>query len=299
METQYLKTLRAVLELGSFSKAAGELCITQSAVSQRIKLLEERLGFPLVDRSGQLVAPTEAGRIVNKKAEQILLLERELESELQGLGARSRLSLCSTPTFGIVYLPMVLNRFFLANSGDVDFKFVLNTPERSLKGLLGNEFDIAVIEHWGELTAAGARIAPLPADELIFISAPALALSGPQLSLEELLRQRLIARREGCSSRCLLQDNLQRCGKTFADFNGMIIYDDLHITIQTVLAGRGIAFVSRSLVSDLLRKGELVGHTVAGFEFSRSRTVLVNGRRSDEPVIRDFLTSIFAVFADR
>lgn len=299
METQYLKTLRAVLEWGSFSKAAGELCITQSAVSQRIKLLEERLGFPLVDRSGQLVTATEAGRIVSKKAEQMLLLERELEYELQGLGTKSRLSLCSTPTFGIVYLPKVLNRFFLANSGAVDFKFVLNTPERSLKGLLGSEYDIAVIEHCGGLVTADARVTPLPADELVFISAPALALSGPQLSLEELLRQRLIARREGCSSRCLLQDNLQRYGKTIADFSGVIIYDDLHITIQTVLAGRGIAFVSRSLVSDLLRKGELAGHTVPGFDYIRSRTVLVNGRRSAEPVIRDFLASIFAVFADR
>lgn len=42
METMYLKTLIVAAEKGSFSKASTELCITQSAVSQRIKFLEER-----------------------------------------------------------------------------------------------------------------------------------------------------------------------------------------------------------------------------------------------------------------
>jgi len=71
METQYLKTLLAVLELNSFSKAADALCVTQSAVSQRIRFLEECYGLKLLDKSGKLNMPTAAGLIVKKKAEQI------------------------------------------------------------------------------------------------------------------------------------------------------------------------------------------------------------------------------------
>lgn len=295
METQYLKTLCAVIELSSFSRAADELCITQSAVSQRIKLLEDRYGHALIERIGTQIHPTAAGKLVQAKAEQILILERGLEFELKGLGTKSKLSICCTPTFGIVYLPKVLNRYFLANSQVDDFKFTLNTPDQILNGLVANEFGMAVIEHCGELDFKDATLTRLPPDELVFISSPALDLSGPTIELRELLVHRLIARREGCSSRKLLLENLRNFGKGIDDFNGTIIYDDLHLNIQTVLAGRGVAFVSRSLVNDLINKKELRGHSVQGFNCRRSRTVAINRNRQHDPEISKFLECIKAV----
>ncbi|ACM20092.1 helix-turn-helix transcriptional regulator, LysR family [Geotalea daltonii FRC-32] len=294
METQYLKTLHTVVKTGSFSLAASDLCITQSAVSQRIKFLEERYGLSLVDRSGQSVTPTEAGRIVLQKTEQILLLEKELEAELNSLGRKSRLAFCCTPTFGIVYLPKVLNKFFLSNSDDLDFKFVLNPPEQSLKGLLSNEFHMAVIEHCNPVEAADVVTMPLPPDDLVFISSPSLAIP-TELSLEELLQQRLIARREGCSSRHLLQKNLAEHGRSIDDFKGIIMHDDLHLTIQTVLAGSGIAFVSRSLVKDQIQRGQLHEHMVKGFNCTRYRTIIFKRRHSENPTLIDFVSHIKAV----
>ena len=64
METRYLNTLVASVEAGTFSKAAELLHITQSAVSQRIKFLEEHFGQQLLDRSGQRLALTPAGQVV-------------------------------------------------------------------------------------------------------------------------------------------------------------------------------------------------------------------------------------------
>lgn len=295
METQYLKTLQTVVETGSFSLAASELCITQSAVSQRIKFMEERYGLPLVDRSGPAIAPTEAGFLVLNKAEQILLLEKELENELRSLGRKSSLAFCCTPTFGIVYLPKVLNRFFLANSDDVDFKFILNPPEQSLKGLVANDFHLAVIEHCNPIQTAEVVTLPLPPDELAFISSPALHLPA-QLSLDTLLQQRLIARREGCSSRLLLQKNLQLAGRNIEDFKGIIMHDDLHLTIETVISGSGIAFVSRSLVRDYIHDGQLREHFVTGFNCSRLRTIVYKRRQKDNPTLLDFISHIQCAF---
>ena len=68
METRYLNTLVASVEAGTFSKAAELLHITQSAVSQRIKFLEEHFGQQLLDRSGQRLALTLSGKIVFDKA---------------------------------------------------------------------------------------------------------------------------------------------------------------------------------------------------------------------------------------
>ncbi len=296
METQYLKTLLAVFELNSFSKAADALCVTQSAVSQRIKFLEECYGFRLLDKSGKLQMPTAAGQIIKKKAEQILMLEKEMEIELKGLLTKKGITLCSTPTFGIAYLPKVLNRYFRANSGDVDFKFAINTPEQSIKGLFANEYDLAIIEHFGELETGTAAVYPLPSDELLFISSPSLGLSATDTSLDELMKQRLIARRVGCSSRALLQENLRHIGRSIDDFGSIIIYDDLHMNIQSVLEGQGVAFLSKSLVNDYLLRNELREHTIAGFHCLRSRSVVLPGIHVDNPIIRSFLNSVFAVF---
>jgi len=78
METRYLNTLIASVDAGTFSKAAELLHITQSAVSQRIKFLEEHFGQQLLDRSGQRLALTAAGQLVFSKAKDILEKEREL-----------------------------------------------------------------------------------------------------------------------------------------------------------------------------------------------------------------------------
>ena len=100
METRYLNTLIASVESGTFSKAAELLHITQSAVSQRIKFLEEHFGQQLLDRSGQRLALTPAGQIVFSKAKDILDKEKELLTCLQDSASQKRLSLCCTPTFG-------------------------------------------------------------------------------------------------------------------------------------------------------------------------------------------------------
>ena len=86
VESGQLAALLAVLREGSFDRAAGVLHVTPSAVSQRIKLLEERLGAVLVVR-GVPCRPTPRGREVYKHALQLEVLERELLAALPGAGA--------------------------------------------------------------------------------------------------------------------------------------------------------------------------------------------------------------------
>lgn len=298
MESQYLKTLCTVMETGSFSRAANELNITQSAVSQRIKFLEEFYGAPLLDRAGTVLTLSEPGTLVYNNAKKILALENELKDDLRNLGKKSHLSLCCTPTFGIVYLPKVLNHFFMINSTDVDLKFIFNTPALSLQGVLNKDFDLAIIEHCTELDLHEGTSIKLPSDELIFIAAPSLNLSDTTVPLDELMNHCLIARRDGCSSRCLLEENLARTGNNIESFKGTIIYDDLHLTIQSVLAGRGIAFVSRSLVIEQLQKGDLKEHRVSGFSCFRMRSAVLLKKRADDAFIKSFVDCVFKAFTD-
>jgi DNA-binding transcriptional LysR family regulator len=273
MESQYLKTILTVVETGSFSRAAEILCITQSAVSHRVKFLEDSYCCQLIDRSGPVLMPTEAGKRVISRASQILKLESDILQDLKRMGEKSRLSICSTPTFGIHYLPKVMNKFFFANSGNVDLNFMLLTPDQAIKAVQENEFDLGVIEHHTTLDFKGFAAHSMPEDEMIFIARAGSGLNGDEVSVDQLKMERLITRKTGCSCRGLLDANFAACGIDPSDFKGICVFDDLQFMIQAALEGQGIAFVSRCLVTEYLRTGELTAHLVTGFQHTRFRTL--------------------------
>jgi DNA-binding transcriptional LysR family regulator len=77
--------LRA-LETGGMTAAAQNLKVTQSAISQQIKLLEMDMGTPLVDRDRRPLSLTPAGRILRNHAAELLLQADQARSEVRELG---------------------------------------------------------------------------------------------------------------------------------------------------------------------------------------------------------------------
>jgi DNA-binding transcriptional LysR family regulator len=295
METRYLKTLVVAVESGSFSKAADILHLTQSAVSQRVKFLEERYGHQLLDRSGQSLVPTEVGQVVLEKARSVLEKENELLEGLKRFDGEKRLSLCCTPTFGTAYLPKILNEFIQHHTDVEDLKFIFHQPEPALHRLAKGEFDLAVIEHCEGVDLAAFATYALPRDELVFISSAKLDLQ-PVLELESLLGYRLYARKDGCSSKQLLKQNMAALEKNLTDFAGVVTSDDLRWTVDNVVNGNGISFLSRCLVEKELAEGTLTASFVGGFNHQRCRTVAFLPNRTSELAVRNFLDCLFGAF---
>ncbi len=295
METRYLKTLVEAIEKGSFSKAAESLHITQSAVSQRVKFLEEQYGHQLVDRSGAVLEPTSAGLLVLVKAREILEKERELVHSLRDVGNRKRIAVCCTPSFGMAFLPEILSDFIRGHSDLNDLKFIFMQPQESLQGLRNLEFDLAVIEHCQDQCFDGFERFPLPDDELLFVVPPAIALQPADgfVSLEDLLAFRLYARRDGCSSKEMLRSNLAGQGCDFNSFDSVIVSDDLHFTIRSVLEGEGIAYVSTAVVNSYLESGRLIGLRVKGFLHGRGRCAVMLPHRREDPLLGELLECVF------
>ena len=88
LDYAHLSALAAVVRTGSFERAAEQLNVTPSAVSQRVKLLEERIGAVLIVR-GQPCLATEAGQRLCQHVEQVALLESSLRQSLPGLEPES------------------------------------------------------------------------------------------------------------------------------------------------------------------------------------------------------------------
>ena len=299
METRYLKTLTAVVDCGSFSKASEILHITQSAVSQRIKFLEDHFGQQLLDRSGPKLTLTATGRTVLQKARQILDMEQALFNALQESEERKHLSLCCTPTFGMAFLPQVLNDFIRRHADMNDLKFIFMQPQQALQGLRNGEYQLAVVEHPLEYGFTGLRRYALPDDEMLFVISPLHNIVPEEETLlsdlQTLFPLRLFARRDGCSSKEVLRQNLKFVGADFDNFAGLVISDDLRLTIQSVLVGTGVAYLSRDLVADYLQSGQMMALKVRGFDHRRGRSVVLPQLSDHNPLLDSFLDCLFRV----
>ena len=296
IESGYLRTFFEVVSSGSFSKAADTLFVTQSAISRRIKLLEERYGCRLIDRSGPVLKATEAGRIVYEKARQVLELENDLDRQIHELNERPALAFACTRPFGTAYLPAILKRYLAKFEGKADFNLSLETPPNALQGLRDSRFDLIVLEHWDDIDFAPFSTFRIGKDEMVFVSAPSLGLSVPEVDVDDLIHHRLYRRKEDCCSGKLLALNMTAIGRDPGEFGNILLYDDLHFIVESVLAGEGIAFLSRSLVCNLLEEGRLREHNVAGFTHERRRTLAYRQQNDRNEVFHYFLTCILETF---
>lgn len=293
MELLLLRTLVAVAEAGSFSAAATRLCITQSAVSRRIKQLEEHYAVTLLDRAGPVVRPTEAGRSLVQKARRMLEYEREMEESLSTLAPRHRISFCCTPCFGTGRLPDIFERFVSAHGLNIDLNIVFQMPENVLEGLAAGRFDLAVVEHCEDLELGAFPAYPLPEDEMIFVSAPALAITEPFLSVERIAAERLYLKtHNGCAYR-FLRRSLRLIGHDIESFVNLAYFDDLAVVVKQVVGGHGLGFVSRDLVARELDNGLLRSHRVRGFDHRRPRTLLISPRIRPSDITLRFIQTFF------
>jgi LysR family transcriptional regulator (chromosome initiation inhibitor) len=140
----HLSALAAVIRTGSFDRAAQQLNVTPSAISQRIKLLEERLGTVLVVR-GQPCTATEVGQRLCQHVEQVALLESSLRGSLPGLQTDSQ-----PVTLRIAVNADSLATWFIPAMAKTEgylFDLVLDDEDHSAEWLRRGEVVAAVTGH--------------------------------------------------------------------------------------------------------------------------------------------------------
>ncbi|BFM07597.1 LysR family transcriptional regulator [Halioxenophilus aromaticivorans] len=146
MDTDALKAFIAIAELGSFSRAAETLYLTQPAVSKRIASLEDKLDHTLFDRAGRSITLTEAGRALLPRAKAILAATDEAVQAINDLSGqvKGELKLTTSHHLGLHYLPKYLRHY-----GDryPEVKLALNfkDSEIALQQVLDGEVELAAL----------------------------------------------------------------------------------------------------------------------------------------------------------
>jgi LysR family transcriptional regulator, glycine cleavage system transcriptional activator len=234
---------------GGFTKAAKELCVTQTAVSHQVKALEEELGVTLFRRSPQRVELTAAGRAWANELSLVFGRLRAINESLRRSGAseRAHVSVSIIPSFGARWLVPRLGRFFHEHP-EVDVR--LSANERLVDFAL-EPVDIGI--RYGAGRYPGLRVSKLADDAMVVVAAPAL-----------LGKKRLGTPRD-LKGHVLLHDDHPGAWEQWFAARKMRVptqtpmneFSDSSMLVEAAAQGQGIALSRWSLVADEIRLGRI------------------------------------------
>lgn len=277
MNFDRLNTFMMAAEDLNFTQAARRLQLSQPAVSQQIRELEDSLGASLFERRGRGLLLTPAGERLRTMARPLLREVKQLESELahyrdvpQGV-----LRVGASTTLGVYMLPFALGRFTEQHPG-VRISLQVADVEMLVRHLNEGEADLAVLEvdlPPGRLH--GWDKTPLMEDELRLIARPdhPWARQGG-VSLDELPGGTFIFRTRQSSTRQLILDTLAAAGLDPERLQTRFELGNTEGIKRAVMAGLGVGFVSRFATELERRAGLLVEVPIAGVAITRTLWLL-------------------------
>ncbi|WP_420452173.1 LysR family transcriptional regulator [Ilumatobacter sp.] len=145
LDVESLRTLIATLDHGGMTRAAERLGVTQSAVSWKIKRLEQRIGRPLLIRDGHQLRPTRDARALLDEARELVAIHDRLAARLSSSELTGMVRLGSNEEIDPVKMARLLGRFAWSHP-HVRVEFVIDSTVRLTRALADNTVDVAMIQ---------------------------------------------------------------------------------------------------------------------------------------------------------
>lgn len=146
LEIRHFRLVEAIAELGSVTRAAGRLHLTQSALSHQLRDIESRMGTALFLRVGKRMVLTAAGQRVLDAATRVLDETRRAEDDVRRLAVNGagEIRVCTECNTGYHWLPPLL-KTFRQKYPHVDVSIVVDATNRPVDSLLAGKLDLAVL----------------------------------------------------------------------------------------------------------------------------------------------------------
>ncbi len=273
VDPEDLAILIRVVDAGGVTRTAEALYLTQPAVTQRLRRLERALGARVVERTGRTLGLTDAGRAILPLARQALQILAQIPvavSEVQGL-LRGEITLGASTTIGEFLLPKRLSAFAQAYPHIVVRLHIANT-QTIVQRVLDRSLHAGFVGL--RPTSSALVTVPFLADTIVLVAAPTHPLAGRRASAGDLHHGRLLVREEGSATRALALKALSRCG---VNADAAVGFGSNAAVRTAVLAGYGVAALSREVVADDLEQDRLKAVRLPGWR-CRRRFYLIRRR---------------------
>ena len=240
-----LRALAAAARRRSYSRAAEELSVTHSAVSQQIRRLEEELGARLFIRKGNAMIPTPEAERLAGEVERTIQILQDAVGEFSQAAERDPLVVSLDPQFAARWLPARLPRLTAEAAGtNVDF-----IAEARVSDFVTDGVDMGV--RYSATPMRGIESAMLLRDQLFPVASPLLAARYDFRTPRDVLDAPLLRHRH-------LPWNLWFSAFDLPDPGRGLEFEDSIMLVESAAQGMGVALARGALVEQDLASGRLV-----------------------------------------
>ncbi|WP_142827972.1 LysR family transcriptional regulator [Planococcus soli] len=270
---QRLEVFLKVIEKKNFSKAAEELHMTQPAVSQYIRSLEDSTGVKLLERTNKYVRLNKAGEIVYHHAIEIKELYAKMNHLLDDLTnkASGSIAIGASYTFGEYLLPRIIAE---AKEQYPDIKPTVTIGNTTtIAGLvLSHQLDVGIVEgHFKEVQEL--KTEPFAEDRMVIVASADHPLAGRKesVTMKELIEETWILRELGSGTR----EASENVFKQFSIAPQSIMHFSSTQPIKAMVeAGMGISLLSEWAVQKELRYGDIKVLDVKELPYTRDFSIV-------------------------
>jgi DNA-binding transcriptional LysR family regulator len=288
MQIETLKIFCELVETGSFSQAAERNFVTQSAVSQQVRGLEEKFRQRLLERvrGRREVRLTDAGAAFYEESRNVLDAYARLQERLRGLdgSVSGTVRVATIYSIGLHELPAAVRRFMaLYPSAKIDLEYSRTT--RIVRDVLSGAVELGVLAYPEKRRALS--IVPLPGDRLVLICPPSHKLATRRkIRAVELAGQDFVLFERDIPTRRATDRILKSHGVTV---RRVAEFDNIETIKRAVEVGFGLAIAPRPSVMDEQRRGQLAVVALAEPEWTRTVGVIHRSDRSLGTAARKFI----------
>jgi LysR family glycine cleavage system transcriptional activator len=243
-----LRAFEAAARHLSFTRAAQELCVTQTAVSHQIKQLEAHLGVTLFRREPRRLTLTHEGEAWAREMRDVFARLFDAHRRLRARAVRPVLAVSVIPSFAARWLVPRRGRF-VAQHPDIDIHV---SPDERLVDFAVQPVDVGV--RYGHGRYPGLVVDKLADDAFVVVCAPSLRARKRLVSPDDLRRHVLLRDDEPQA----WERWLSRNGVRGVDSSRGAVLTDSSMLVAAAVEGQGVALARRSLAMDDIASGRLV-----------------------------------------
>lgn len=285
MDTGQLTAFITVAQYHSFSKAAEQLHLTQSAVSKRVATLESDLDVALFERFGQRIQLTEAGKTLLTDAREILDKVEQMQqySDISKVRVAGKLRVATSHHIGLYRLPQILQRF-VSEYPDVQLDMKFMDSEIAYEEVSQGALDIAIATLPQTIDKSIITI-PLWTDELVIMFSVQHAMNQIKtISPQTLADYPAILPDTGTFTRRII-DNV------FANnhIEYQLAFSTNYLETIKVMVAAGLGW---SVLPRIMKNTELAWRTLSGSQPQRQLGIIHHKNKIMTPTLQAFIDAL-------
>jgi DNA-binding transcriptional LysR family regulator len=261
------ETFLTLCACNSFTKTAELLHMTQPAVSQHIKHLEEFYGCKLFDTSNRRVRLTPQGKLLKEFAMTVFSDSKNFRKNISSINADTmQFSFGATLSIGEYVMPKILSRL-LTKYPEMKIHMSVANTHVLLERLNNGELDYIVVEGLFDKSEYEAVLFSL--ENFIPVCAPQSEFADREADFHEITKSRLILREKGSGTREVFENILQKYNYTLQAFEKVIEIGNMAAIKKMVSSGLGITFLFEVVAKSEIENGDLSVINSSGFHEQR------------------------------